>query len=249
MVDYPYGQRENAARFFLMRPAPIITIVCATLLAIGTAYWLGAGEKKKPYPKATPPPPPSPVYTPSKERAPTEEEIVRDAREHNAQLALAIERSLVSHAQQRETAFTFLVPELLQLEPARLVAMVGAQEPGEARDALRNEVARQWITRDRDAAIRWLKSLENETERRESAQVAVRTLAAVAPEQAIYVADQLGVGRDDGSLEHIVQIWAEENLDAATRWIEAQPAGPATDQLRARIEQVRKSGGRNKTAG
>jgi hypothetical protein len=225
-----------------MKPAPIITVVCATLVAIGTAYWLDAGEmKKKPYPKATPPPPPSSVYTPSKERAPTAEEIARDAREHNAQLALAIERSLVaSNPQQRETAFTFLVPELLQVEPQRLVAMVAAQEPGETRDVLRNEVARQWITRDRDVAIKWLKSLDSEAERRESAQVAVKTLAAVAPDQAVYVADQFGVGRDDGSLEHIVQIWAEHNLDAAIRWIETQPAGPATDQLRTRIEQVRK---------
>ncbi len=226
-----------------MKPAPIISIVCATLIAIGTAYWLDAGEvKKKPYPKATPPPPPSPIYTPSKERAPTEEEIARDAREHNAQLALAIERALVaSNPQQRETAFTFLVPELLQFEPQRLVDMVARQEPGETRDVLRNEVARQWITRDRDAAIKWLKSLENETERRESAQVAVKTLSAMAPNQAVYVADQFGIGRDDGSLEHIVQIWAEHNLDAATRWIESQPDGPATEQLRARIERVRKS--------
>ena len=226
-----------------MKRAPIISIVCATLVAIGAAYWLDAGEvKKKPYPKATPPPPPSPIYTPSKERAPTEEEIARDAREHNAQLALAIERSLVaSNPQQRETAFTFLVPELLQFEPQRLVDMVARQEPGETRDVLRNEVARQWITRDRDAAIKWLKSLENEAERRESAQVAVRTLSAMAPNQAVYVADQFGIGRDDGSLEHIVQIWAEHNLDAATHWIESQPAGPATEQLRARIERVRKS--------
>jgi hypothetical protein len=226
-----------------MKPAPIITVVCATLIAIGTAYWLDAGEvKKKPYPKATPPPPPSPIYTPSKERAPTAEEIERDAREHNAQLALAIERALVaSNPQQRETAFTFLVPVLVQLEPQRLVTMVAAQEPGERRDVLRNEVARQWITRDRDAAIKWLKSLDSEAERRESVQVAVKTLAAVAPDQAVYVADQFGVGRDDGSLEHIVQIWAEHNLDAATRWIETQPAGPATDQLRNRIERVRKT--------
>src|SRR5262245_46797476 len=130
-----------------MKPA-ILTVVCATLLAIGAAYWLDAGEKepRKAWPKPTPPPPPSPNYTPSKEAAPSEQQIAADAREHNAQLALAIERALVGHPQQRETAFTFLLPELIQVDPQRLVSMVAHQEVGEARDALRNEVARQWIT-------------------------------------------------------------------------------------------------------
>jgi hypothetical protein len=223
-----------------MKPAPIVTIVCATLIAIGTAYWLDAREPRKPYPKATPPPPPSPVYTPSKEPVPTTEEIDKAAREHNAQLGLAIERALVaSNPQQRETAFTFLLPELLQVEPERVVAMVARQEPGEARDALRNEVARQWITRDRDAAIKWMKSLENTDERRDSAQVAVAALAAIAPEQAIYVADQLGVGRDNGYLEHLVQVWAEGNLGEAERWLASQPDDARTAPLRARIERVR----------
>ena len=215
-------------------------VVGATLIAIGTAYWIDAGETepRKAWPKPTPPPPPSPHYTPSKESAPSQKEIAENAREHNAQLALAVERALVGNPQQRETAFTFLLPELIQVEPQRLVDMVARQEAGETRDTLRNEVARQWITRDRDAAIKWMKSLDP-AEQRESARMAVSTLAAVAPEQAIYVADEFGVGRDDGSLEHMVQIWAEADLPGAMRWLESQPAGPRTDPLRARIEKVR----------
>jgi hypothetical protein len=84
-----------------------------------------------------------------------------------------------------------------------------------------------------------MKSLENEAERRDSAMAAVRTLASVAPHEAIYVADQLDVGRDDGYLEHMVQIWAEENINQAERWLATQPGGPRTEQLRTRIEQVR----------
>ena len=84
-----------------------------------------------------------------------------------------------------------------------------------------------------------MKSFENTGERQASARVAVQSLAATSPGEAIDVADQFGIGRDDGSLEHLVQIWAEDDLDAATRWLESQPAGPRTEQLRARIEQVR----------
>jgi len=227
----------------MAKPATI-TLVAVTVIAlfatIGSAYWLDAREPKKPYPKATPPPPPSQVFTPAKEPAPTAEQIEAEARDHNATLALQIERALYARDPRlRETAFTFLLPELLQVEPQRAVDMVARQEPGEARDALRDEVARQWITRDRDTAIRWIESFENEAERRASSQVAVRTLAAVAPEQAIYVADKLGVGRDDGYLEHMVQLWAEGNLNEAERWLAGQPDDARTAPLRARIEQVR----------
>ncbi len=117
--------------------------------------------------------------------------------------------------------------------------MVARQEPGEARDALRTEVARQWITRDRDAAVGWMKSLENEAERQQSAETAVASLAAIAPEQAIYVADQFGIGRDNGYLEHMVQMWAEGNINEAERWLASQPDDARTAPLRARIERVR----------
>ncbi len=82
----------------------------------------------------------------------------------------------------------FLLPERIEVAPGRAVALVARQKPGEARDVLRMEVARQWITRDRDAAIRWIKSLD-EPERGAAAYDAVRVLRPIAPAQATYVAD------------------------------------------------------------
>ena len=222
-----------------MKPTSIITLVAATLAGIGTAFWLSANEARKPWPKPTPPPPASPVFTPSKEHAPSAEEIERAARSHYQQLELAIERSLVAKdPQQRETAFTFLLPELLQVEPKRVVALVAKQEPGEVRDLLRDEVARVWIQADERAAIDWMKSLD-EAERNSAANTAVAVIASRDPAGAIELADELGVGRDDGSLEHLVQLWAIEDPEAAWRWIETQPEGPRTEQLRARIKQAR----------
>jgi hypothetical protein len=221
-----------------MKPGFLISIMAASLLAIGSALWLHAREiARTPGPKAELPPP---VYASARQPAPGAGQVQQTARERNAQLGLEIERALVSRdPQQRETAFNFLLPELLQTEPQRVTDMVARQEPGEARDALRDAVARQWITRDRDNAIRWMQSFESTGEQQASARVAVQALAATAPDQAIAVADQFGIGRDDGSLEHLVQVWAEDDLEQATRWLESQPAGPRTEQMRARIEQVR----------
>jgi len=222
-----------------MNRTSIITLVAVTLAGIGTVLWLHATEPRKPWPKPTAPPPASPVFKPSNEHAPSAEEIERAAQSHYQQLELAIERSLVAKdPQQRETAFTFLLPELLQVEPKRIVAMVVRQEPGDVRDLLRDEVARVWIQADERAAVDWIKTLDD-AERSSAATTAVAVIASRNPGGAIELADELGVGRDDGSLEHLVQLWAIEDPEAAWRWIETQPDGPRTDRLRARIKQAR----------
>src|SRR3982750_4592205 len=106
-----------------------ISIVAVTAVAlfaaIGAAWRLDAREGRKPYPKATPPPPDSQVFTDVKGPVPDEREIEAQARDHNAQLERLIERALMGRdPQQREAVFTFLLPELLQVEPERVVAMV-----------------------------------------------------------------------------------------------------------------------------
>ena len=132
-----------------MRPISIVTLVLATLLGVGAAYWSDGGEKpRRHWPKPTPPPDASPLFTPSAEHAWSEEEIAQQARDHNGRLEMEIENALASNdAQRREAAFTFILPELVQVDPARVIAMLARQRPGEARDTLQAEVTRQWIAR------------------------------------------------------------------------------------------------------
>ena len=50
-------------------------------------------------------------------------------------IELEIERALHGRdPQQREAAFTFVLPELIQVEPKRVVALFERQKPGEARE-------------------------------------------------------------------------------------------------------------------
>ena len=162
-----------------------------------------------------------------------------ETREHHRQYALAIERALAaSEPQQRESAFAMLLPELLAADPAAAVQIMNRLPAGETRDALRDEMARRWVMQDRESALTWMETLVDDQDRRAAATVAMRTLAAESPEQAIITADRFGVGRDDGSLEYIVQIWAETDLDSARRWADRQPADPRNVSLRERVEQV-----------
>lgn len=221
-----------------------ITIVIVTgvalFAAIGTAWRLDAREARKPYPKATPPPPASSEFRDIREPAPDEAQIEARARNHYADHEQRIEQALAAgDPEQREAVFTFLLPELLQIEPERVVAMLARQERGEPRDLLRDEVARQWIDRDRDAAVAWMKSLEDQGERSQAAKTAVEYLAPIAPDQAIYVARQFAIGEANGYLERLVEGWAESSLPDAERWLATQPDDARTAPLRARIERVR----------
>lgn len=178
-----------------MKPTSIVTLVLATLVGVGTAYWLSAHETRRPWPRPTPPPPPSPIYIPSTERVPTAAEIEIEAQRHNETIALEIEHALVANdPQRREAAFTFLLPELIQVEPRRVAEMFARQKPGEARDTLRGEIARQWIARDPAAAIAWMKSLDDH-ERQASAAAAVSSIAPHSPAEAVVLARAMGLGK------------------------------------------------------
>lgn len=224
------GPRKPAAS----RPAFVLVCIAAVILGTVGAWNFLEG------PAATAPVRPAPAATrETPTSAPASTEGGAETREQHRQYALAIERALVaSDPQQRETAFAMLLPELLAADPAAAVEMLGRQPPGEPRATLRDEMARHWVMRDRENALSWIDTLADEVDRRAAATVAVRVLAARSPEQAIDAADRFDIGRDDGSLEHIAQIWAESDPAAARRWAERQPADSRNASLRARIEQV-----------
>jgi len=183
-----------------MKPSSIAALVLITLVGIGATHWLGASETRRQWPKPGPPPPPSPIYHDSKERAPTAEEIARMAYEHNAVLELEIQRALISRDPlRREAVFTFLLPELIQVDPQRVAALFERQRNGEARNTLRTEVARQWIARDPKGAIEWMKSL-GKADSRASAIVAMNSVAAYDPKLSKTIADEFDIKHANASL-------------------------------------------------
>lgn len=176
-----------------MRHTSIVALLLAALVGVGATFLLGAKEPRRPWPKPTPPPPPSPIYTPSAEHAMSEAEIERQASEHNQRLEEEIAGALAGKdSQRREAAFTFVLPELVQVDPERVVAMVARLQPGESRDTLRAEVSRQWIAKDPTAAIRWMKTLPDD-ERHASASTAIASIAAHSPAEATDLAAMFGV--------------------------------------------------------
>jgi hypothetical protein len=180
----------------------MLALVSAALVAAGTTTWLHAAEGRR-WPKATPPPPPSPIYQEVAEPMPTPEEIERAAAEHTARLQFEIEQALAGDDDDRvEAVFVFLLPELLQVEPARVVNMLAKMKPGESRSRLRDAIARQWVVMDQRATTEWIRSL-GEDDRRASARQALTILRPIDPAAATLLVRELAVEGLDESLERL----------------------------------------------
>jgi hypothetical protein len=187
--------------------------------AVGVAYWsapAGMPEEKFPAIPARASVP-EPVTEPARAAPAPPSEI-----DQPRQVSLAIERALVAaDPSQRETAFNILLPELLALDPAEAEALLQRHPERESRAELREQLARHWIVRDREAAVRWLHGLPDE-DRHAAAVSAVRALSAHSSVQALELSDEFGVGRDDGSRDYLLQMWAAEDPEAAKQWVAAQ---------------------------
>ncbi|HUQ09114.1 MAG TPA: hypothetical protein VM146_02275 [Steroidobacteraceae bacterium] len=185
----------------------VATLLATTLLLTSTACSpedaarhpeQGTYKRPKIWPKPTEPEPASPIYHDVAEKVPSEEEIARDIGDHNAQLEAAVEGVLKGGDMlERETVFVYVLPELLQVEPQRLIDLHARLEPGEARTTLRNEIAQLWASKDPPAAAQWIKSL-GEKEQHAAAVTAVTTIAAWDPRTATALAAEFDVARDDG---------------------------------------------------
>jgi hypothetical protein len=140
---------------------------------------------------------------------------------------------------ERDHAFSVLLPNLVALDPSLAGHLALAWEPGPQRDEILVQVIRRWAATDIGGVITWVTSLLNETDRQNAALAATAQVAQDDPAGALELAQLLHVGVDDGSLEHLAQVWTEEDPRAAVDWIVHRPSDPVRDRLLARIAWTR----------
>jgi hypothetical protein len=80
----------------------------------------------------------------------------------------------------------------------------------------------------------WLSTLAD-PERSIAAIAAVGQLRQADPGGALAVAEAFQVGIADGQLEHIAQLWTEDQPADAIAWVTSRPSGAIRDRLLARL--------------
>lgn len=139
----------------------------------------------------------------------------------------------------RDRALLVLLPKLIAQDPAGAGQLALAWEPGPTRNEFLRQVIHHWAEADIGGVLTWLTSLLDTQDRTIAAATATAQVAQDDPAGALDLAQLLRVGLEDGSFEHLAQVWTEENPRAAMDWVVAQPAGPLRDRLLARIAWVR----------
>ena len=160
----------------------------------------------------------------------------RTREQKSEQLQLEIGRALASADEaERERAYTQLVSELIKTDPDAMKRLLEHYPAGLIREQLLRYTAHTWSTIDLQGAIAWAKGVNDEGERAIAATEIVSQVGQSNPGHAIEVSDVLGVGRNDGTVDRIAQLWAIRDLTAALDWTGAQPPGPQRDQILQRI--------------
>lgn len=155
-------------------------------------------------------------------------------------LAAQITRALNSgSAAERDHALNVLLPRLVAADPAAAGHLALAWEAGLLRDELLDRVIRHWTEQDIGGALTWLTSLLDSADRNLASEASTKQVARSDPAGALELALALRAGLDDGSLERMAQLWAEEHPADAVSWAVGQPGGPMRDRLLARIAYVR----------
>jgi hypothetical protein len=162
------------------------------------------------------------------------------AQDHSRELVRDVEAALVSvDDRERDRALRDALPRLIAIDPFAAARILDRTPRGFSRDEARDRVARLWAAANLDGALQWVTTLEDDADRRLATTAITSQVAASDPASAIEISDLMDVGRDDGTLAHIAQMWSEENPSAAQAWAENQPAGPLRDELLARVPFVR----------
>jgi len=184
-------------------------------------------------------PTPGPIATILGQSSSTVGAPPRGREQHSQQLQLEIARALASADDaDRERAYTQLLAELIATDPAGMKHLIEHYPPGTIRDELLRHTAHTWSAVDLQGAVAWAKGVDDDGERVIAATEIAAQVGQGNPGQAIEVSDALGVGRNDGTVDRIAQLWAIRDLQAALDWTGTQPPGPQRDQILARIVTV-----------
>ena len=125
-------------------------------------------------------------------------------------------------------------------DPAESLARAFALGKSSERDVLVRELLSAWASRDAEAALDWVSSLEDAAARRTARATVCLSLAEEDPRHAVTLALAHGADEDDdsGLLECLTMQWCEKESGAALDWALTQPRGEWQDRLVARASFV-----------
>ena len=125
-------------------------------------------------------------------------------------------------------------------DPARALAQAFTLETGSERESRIRDLLFGWASRDAEAALNWVSSLEDPAARRSARSTVCLAVAEKDPRRAVVLALAHGADEDDqgGLLESLTMQWCEKEAETVLDWAREQPPGEWRDRLLARVSFV-----------
>ena len=125
-------------------------------------------------------------------------------------------------------------------DPARALTHAYTLGDRSERDNLVRDLLSAWATRDAEAALSWVSSLENSAARRSARSTVCLALAENDPRRAVVLALAHGADEEDdgGLLECLTMRWCEKECETVLDWALEQPPGEWRERLLSRASFV-----------
>lgn len=138
--------------------------------------------------------------------------------------------SLIKGASNRQQALQGIVVALVASDPKRALHMLDGMPPGQNRNSMLASITSAWMSRDSDAAIAWINSLPP-SDRSKAVENGCWQLIQENPAKAAAFLSSLPVNNQTShQFSNLASQWAQQDLDAARKWVESLPPGRTREQ-------------------
>lgn len=155
---------------------------------------------------------------------------IRDWARTNPEAALAWAQEQPDGDEARQEALTDVCFRIAETDPKRAVML--AEQFKLSRDAVLQNLARQWAAKDLRSASQWIAEQTDDDQRNALVTGVTFVWSQTAPAEAAgFVAEQMTPGSArDAAVMMVIHQWARVDSGAATTWISRFPAGPLRDR-------------------
>ncbi len=143
--------------------------------------------------------------------------------------------SLIKGTSNRQQALQGIATALVASDPKRALDMLYGMPPGQSRTSMLASITSAWMSRDSDSAIAWIDNLPA-ADKSKAVQNGIWQLAQENPAKAAALLSSFPANNQTShQFSQLASQWAQQDLEAAQKWVESLPAGRTREQAMSGI--------------
>jgi hypothetical protein len=143
--------------------------------------------------------------------------------------------NLIKGTSNRQQALQGIAMALVTSDPKRALDMLEGMPPGQTRGSMLATITSTWMSHDSDAAIAWINTLPAEDKSKAVQNGCYQLMQEDPAKAAKFLASLPTNNQTRGQYSELASQWAQQDLEAARKWVESMPAGRTKEQAMSGI--------------